>query len=75
MEDTDRREPFLRLSSNDKLYNDIRNANIVSVGRLLQQKSIRVGEMEAMKPDERTSSVQDIQDFLVKVRRCCCASH
>lgn len=66
-DDAARREPYLRLSSNDKLYNDIRNANIVSVGRILQQKSIRVGEMEAMKPDERTSSVQDIQDFLTKV--------
>jgi hypothetical protein len=68
VEDADRRDPFLRLSSNDKVYSDIRNANIVSVGRLLQQRSIRVGEMEAMKPDEKTSSVQDIQDFLTKVR-------
>ena len=45
----------------------MRNANINAVGRILQQKSIRVGEMEAMKPDERTSSVQEIQDFLTKV--------
>ena len=66
-DDVGNREPFLRLSANDKLFGDIRNANIVSVGRILQQKSIRVGEMEAMKPDERTSSVQDIQDFLLKV--------